>query len=95
MKHSPSPWRHEDDGFFGCIRDANNEIICGGEIYEGRISDNQDTRLMVAAPEMYEALIKWKQFFELVSIDPYIIPNTEPINDAKQALAAIAKAEGK
>lgn len=36
----PAPWRFWNNGFDGYVRDANNDIILGGEPHEGYVDEN-------------------------------------------------------
>jgi hypothetical protein len=78
-KHSPGPWVEENDGL---ITDADGNGV--GDIYL-----SEDANLVCAAPELLEAL---KSLIELGRKDT---SNQKYDEYFKDALAAIAKAEGK
>lgn len=102
-RHTPAPWKWENkwrkdswssfyDGCMGCLGEGILWFGMDGE--EGIYCNNEtDARLIVAAPELLEALQALKPFLE----DNY--KNTKGYAKEravyKQAFAAIIKVEGK
>jgi hypothetical protein len=52
------PWTYFDNGFDGGIKNADGEMIFGGEPFEGRLELTDVVRLVLAAPELYAFAIE-------------------------------------
>lgn len=53
---TPAPWTYKDNGFDGCIYDANGDFVCGGEPSEGRI-ERKLGQFIVRAVNAHEELL--------------------------------------
>lgn len=98
-KHTPGPWRVEQDG------NMNPNLtfrICGPWIhrkssarqpYHALADTEANARLIAAAPELLEALkLAYQQFDDAIHCRR---PSMHPLEYAKVLRAAIAKAEGR
>lgn len=88
MSHTPGPWfcfKNEDGKIL--INDSEIDAFPIAEIYG--VQDEQNARLIAAAPDLLEALKRLAAYGDVFA---YRFNETNPF---KQAIAAIEKAEGK
>lgn len=101
-KHTPGPWKVEEytagDSMFGfspacavMCRD-DNKVVCEIPDYTVGQFDREDARLIAAAPELLEALIRLES--ELVEDKYGNDYEPSPFENLAVARAAIAKATG-
>ena len=89
-EHTPGPWEIEEDDFYGSsyIRQKAGTRNVSGFVVECRICENvhndDDARLIAAAPELLEALIDCRRALELANFT----------GELAVVDAAIAKATG-
>ena len=100
-KHTPGPWsiaRTRSGEEYGSIHGSDGMLVAtlGYRVAVGSDEDMSNSRLISAAPDLLEALresVKWLQSAQADEPADY---HNEPLDDAiEQALAAIAKAEGR
>jgi hypothetical protein len=92
--HTPGPWTAEPPGIYGYGADddkywsvqTDDQRIC---LLTGQDDEESDARLIAAAPELLAAL---KALTLLVEVD-YV--GFDCLEQWRQAVAAIAKAEGR
>lgn len=84
-KFTPGPWWGEQDGASVVILAKQGPI----RVSPGRANSEADAYLMIAAPELYEALQKMVSTFTMLPDDL-----TDPDSVMGRANAALAKARG-
>lgn len=90
-RHSPAPWKYVDNDFDGYIEASDGTIVAGGERSEGRLEDDADTRLMVAAPDLLAACEATLE--KLQQLNSHFYPDGE-WNVVAELRTVIAKARG-
>lgn len=104
LQHTPGPWRVEehDDGYLQIETDYkngfNDVIVCNGLYKSGGICDKKNARLIAAAPEMLDALLREYELFKNIYDMGLLMLGTQMQEKFERALeikkSAIERATG-